>query len=140
MVTPYICPAYPGPLKIPALTVQHAETHMREDHKALIRVFREVVDLQKAVIKQIMKAMHLVYIKTLRDRSMSTIQADVPTVLAYLFTTYGTIEPEVVREHKLKVREMAYDLMDPSATSTTKSRNLSTLALRWLTRIHSHKL
>jgi len=33
--------------------------------------------------------------------------------LDYLFTTYGTIGPEVLRERKLKVSEMAYDLMDP---------------------------
>ena len=31
----------------------------------------------------------------------------------YLFTTYGTIGPEVLRERKLKVSEMTYDLMDP---------------------------
>ena len=47
----YIYPAHPGPLDILLLTAQHTETYMRKDHKALIRVFHEVTDLQKAVIK-----------------------------------------------------------------------------------------
>ena len=76
---------------------------MREDHKVLIRVFCKVKDLQKTVIKQIVKDIYTVYIKTLYDRRTNTIQADVPMVLAYLFTTYGTIEPKFLRERKLKV-------------------------------------
>ena len=64
-----------------------------------------------------MKAIDLVYIKTLRGRSANTIQVDVPMVLVYLFTTYGMIYPEVLRERKLKVREMAYNLMDPLVTT-----------------------
>ena len=81
--TPYIRPAHPGPLEISALTAQHAEIRMQEDHKALIRVFREAMDLQKYVIKKIAKAIDPVYIKTLRKRKTNTIQASVPTVLAY---------------------------------------------------------
>ena len=41
------------------------------------------------------------------------IQADVLTVLAYLFTTYGSIDPEVLREQKFKVCQISYDLMEP---------------------------
>ena len=85
--TPYVRPENPGPLTIPALTAQHAENRMREDHKALIRVFREVKDLQKSITKQIIKAIELSYVKNLRNRNTNTIQADVPNVLAYLFTT-----------------------------------------------------
>jgi len=114
--TPYMCPVHPGPLAILVLMVQHAETRMREDHKALIRVFREATDLQKAIMKQIVNDIDPVYVKTLHDRSMNTIQASVPTVLAYLFTTYKTIEPEVLRERELKFCEMAYNLMDPLIT------------------------
>ena len=86
---------------------------MRKDHKALIRVFREVTDLQKAITKQNVKDIDPVYIKTLFNMSTNIIQADVPAVIAYIFTTYGMIEPELLREQKLKVCEMAYDLMDP---------------------------
>ena len=43
--TPYICPAHPGPMEISVLMAQHLETRMREDHTALIQVFREATDL-----------------------------------------------------------------------------------------------
>ena len=72
-----------------------------------------MTDLQKFITKQIVKAIDPVYIKTLRNRNTNTIQAGLPTVLAYLFTIYVTIETEMLRERKLKVREMAYVLMDP---------------------------
>ena len=66
---------------------------MRKDHKALIRVFREVKDLQKSITKQIIKAIELSYVKNLRNRNTNTIQIDIPMVLAYLFITYGIIYP-----------------------------------------------
>ena len=47
---------------------------------------------------------------------MNTIQASVPTVLAYILTTYGTIDPEALMERKLKVCEKSYDLMEPLVT------------------------
>ena len=82
---------------------KHAEARMREYHKALIRVFREAIDLQKAIMKQIVKDIYSVYIKTIRESNTNTIQANLPMVLAYLLTIYGTIESEVLRESKLKV-------------------------------------
>ena len=88
------------------------ENCIREAHLVLICVFRKVTDLQKAINKQIIKAIYPVYIKTLHNRSVDTIQRDIPTVLAYLYTTYGTIETEVLREHKVEVREMVYNLME----------------------------
>ena len=48
---PYDCPAHPGALETPVLTVQHAESRMREDHMALIRIFCKVMDLQKFITK-----------------------------------------------------------------------------------------
>ena len=64
-----------------------------------------------------------VYIKTLRSRDKNIIQTYVPTVLAYLFTTYGTIAPEILMKYKLKARETAYRVMSSLSLSTTKSKN-----------------
>ena len=101
---------------------------MRGEHKVIIRVFHEVTDLQKVVIKQIFKDIDFAYIKTMCNRNTSTIQADVQVVLAYLFTTYGMIEPEVSREHKLKGCEMVYDLMDTLVTSYNNIEELEYLS------------
>ena len=73
------------------------------------------------------KTIDPVYIKTLRNRSTNTTQKDVPTVLDYLFTTYRTIELEILRERKLKVCEMAYDLVDLLVTIYDETKELENL-------------
>jgi len=50
------------------------------------------------------------------ERNTDTIQASVPTALAYLLTIYGMIDPEVLRDRELKVREMAYSLIESLVT------------------------
>ena len=47
--------------------------------------------------------------------------------MAYLFTTYGTIDPEVLRERKLKVRKIVYDIMDPIVTTYNEIKELGHL-------------
>ena len=47
----------------------------------------------------------------------------------YLFTTYGTIGPEVLRERKLKVSEMAYDLLDPLVAFYDEIEELGNLSV-----------
>ena len=76
-----------------------------------------------------MNIIDTVYIKTLRNRSANKIQVDVSMVLSYLFTTYGTTETEVLRECKLKIREMAYDLMEPLVTIYDKIEELEHLKI-----------
>ena len=113
---------------------------MRKYHKALIRVFRKVTDLQKSITKQIVKAIYPVHIKTLRNRNTHTTETDVTKVLAYLSTTYNTIYPEVLGERKLKVCEMVYDLTDPLLTIYEKMRNSNILITLQLTRIRYHNM
>ena len=48
-------------------------------------------------------------------------------VLDYMFTTYGTIETEVLREREIKVCEMVYDIMDPLVTIYDEIKELGYL-------------
>ena len=66
----------------------------------------------------------------LRSRDIHMIQADVTTVLAYLFTTYCTIYLELLREFKLKVCEMVYNIMNPLVTSDN-IRSIKSSRLRY---------
>jgi len=95
----------------------------------LIRVFLKATDLQKAVTRQIVKARDPVYIKTLRDRSTNTILVSVSMVLAYLFTTYGETDPEGLRERKLKVRGLTYELMEPLVVIYDEIKELERLGV-----------
>ena len=48
---PYVRPVHPGILTIPPGTAQHEAARLRAEHKELIRLFRETVDIEKAFVK-----------------------------------------------------------------------------------------
>ena len=50
---PYVKPVHPGTLHITVGTPQHETNRLREDHTDAIRLFRETIDVEKALIKQI---------------------------------------------------------------------------------------
>ena len=107
---------------------QYVVHPMIEYHRAKIRVFREVIDLQQEITKQIVKDIDPINIKMLDSRDTNTIQTDLPKVLAYMFTIYVTIEPEVLRERELKVCEIVYDIMNPLVTIYNKIEELGHLS------------
>ena len=54
--TPFVRPPNPGALYILAGTAQHAATRMREDHAEQLRIYRECLDVEAALKKQVMEA------------------------------------------------------------------------------------
>ena len=93
---PYVKPAHPGTLTIAAGTTQHEATRLREDHKDAIRVFREITDSEKVLIKQVVAVVEGKYIDNLRSPVTNTINVDVATILDHLFRNYGYVTPEVL--------------------------------------------
>ena len=59
---PYFFTIFPGLLTIPPLTSQHTSSTMRETHQALIRIFCKVIEIEKAVAKNIIIAINLSYV------------------------------------------------------------------------------
>ena len=49
--TPYVRPIHPGTLIIPVGTTQHESQRLREAHKEEIRVHREAINVEKALLK-----------------------------------------------------------------------------------------
>ena len=49
---PYVVPPHPRVLTIQANLTQHAATTLREDHKSSQPIFRETIDVQKALTKK----------------------------------------------------------------------------------------
>ena len=100
--TPYVRPVHPGPL--PALTgPQYARQEAREDHKEAIRRFRESENVDKALKKQLAEAIPAFYLKRFRNPTTNTFTVSLSTILHYLFTTYGEITPDELREKEKKV-------------------------------------
>ena len=110
---PYIRPVHPGPLIIPTGTPQILATGLRADHKELVRLFREVNDVEQRIIKQIVQSIDHTYLKTLRDSNTNTITCNIPTIFQYLFNNYGLIDDDQLTEAETKLRSFQYDLLDP---------------------------
>ena len=86
---PYVFPAHQGALQIPAGMAQHEAIRLRDEHKERIRVYREALGVQHALIKQIVAAVDEEYLKELRNEHTNAITLTIPEILSHLTTTYG---------------------------------------------------
>ena len=77
---------------IPENAAQHTVTRLREDHKVSLRHYREMFDVKKAIIKQIVQANTPKYLNALRNRATNTSNDDVQEILSCLFRRYGIVE------------------------------------------------
>ena len=125
---PYTRPVHPGTLTIASGTAQHAATALREDHKTAIKLFREVQDVEKCLIKQLVAAIDPTYLKSLRNRITNSITADIPTIIEHLKTNFAAIEPEEITARTKKVLDISYNLMDPLITIFDEIEDLEVFA------------
>ena len=54
--TAYNRPTHPGSLTIEPGTTQHEATRLQNEHEEAVRLFRETIDVEKALIKQLVAA------------------------------------------------------------------------------------
>ena len=111
--TAYNRPPHPGTLTIAPGTAQHEATRLRNDHKEAIRLFRETVDVEKALIKQLVAAIEPKYLKSLRDATSNAITIPLHDVLTHLFTRYGGVNADALMDIEYKVKTMEYSITDP---------------------------
>ena len=64
---PYVRPPHPGPLIIAPGTAAHEAARLQRDHREIITFWRETVDVEKTIIKQIIAAVEPKYLKALRN-------------------------------------------------------------------------
>ena len=124
-----IHPTHPGPLEIYDNTTQHAATRMLKIHKDAIHNFHETIDIQKALAKKIVQMIDATYIHTICDRKTNTITENIQKVLAHLIQRYGIVEADTLSNREQKVRELAYNLLDPLVTVYTEVKDLEQLAI-----------
>ena len=74
---PYLVPEHPGVLDKQVGTSQHEAVNQRKHHKLSLRLFKEIVDVQKSLIKQLVQAIEPNYLSLLRNRTTTTITASV---------------------------------------------------------------
>ena len=90
----YVRPVHPGILVIPHPCTQHETTRLTTEHKQQVLDFRETINVEKAMVKQVVHAIDSQYIDTLRKRITDCIDTPIVTVLHHLFSKYGKVDAE----------------------------------------------
>ena len=68
-------------------TAHHKAVHVRlcEEFQENNRLFREIIQVEKALNKQIVASIEPEYLKELCDVATNTVTLDIPAILQYLF-------------------------------------------------------
>ena len=85
---------------------------IKEEHKEQVHIFHDTIEVEKVMIKQIIKAVNEVYLKEVMNPTTNTILNDMPTVLLHLFTNYRMIECEDSAVQVKNVAESGYNIAD----------------------------
>ena len=110
---PYVRSTMPAALNIPLGTTAHESLRLRENHKEEKRLFIEVTDLEKALIKMLSRTIPSMYLMHFRNEFSSAINARIPVILSHLLDTYGRVtEDDLLRAEGL-LRARIYDITEP---------------------------
>ena len=125
---PFVAPTFPGTLHInPAATIVES-VNLKETHKEQTRIFRECQNIEKALLRHIQMAIEEKYIEILIDEDTGLIEHDIPTVLAYLFSNYGKVPTEEVKQKESEVLNISFNPADPMVTIYRPIEHLQKLA------------
>ena len=92
------------------------QVQARETHNENLALYRECKNVEKALLRHIQTAVSEKYIEFMVDDDTGLIEDDVPTVLDYLFTSYGKVTAEEVKEEENTVLNISFNPADPLVT------------------------
>ena len=127
--TAFTRPDHPGPLAIPSAATAVQRSTLRDSHIEDLRVFREVMGLEQALIQKIVATIYSTYLKDVRDRTTNSINLSVLALLMHLQETYGTLMPHEFQEKEDEVQRMTYNPRDPIARVFSVVDNLVELSV-----------
>ena len=110
---PYVRPAHPGPLIIPANATRHVASLQERTWKEELRVFHEVRGVEQALISQIVTAAEESYLLSVRNRTTGQYTGNVGDILRHLQDRYGRITPGQLQDFDLEISQMTYDPVNP---------------------------
>ena len=100
--TPYESPPHPGAFTVPRNIDAAEAVRRREAHQEWIRKFRESLDINKALIRQIVAAVDGQYIDELRSAATNTIDKSIPEILKHLFDNFSDVTMHDVMQEEEK--------------------------------------
>ena len=112
--TPFVKPAHPGVYVADPANTQHMQKTLENQHKERLRVFNEVLGVERALRQQIVSAIEDAYLLAIRNRVTNTISMTVHEIMHnHLYPKYGRINPKKLYEQQQRVQEMHYDVLSP---------------------------
>ena len=90
--------------------------HARESHNKDVALYRECKNVEKSLLRHIQTAVDEKYTEFLVDEDTGLIEEDVPTVLQYLFSNYGKVTLEEVKQVESKVLSLSFNPANPMIT------------------------
>ena len=120
--TPYAIPAHPGAFLLPRNTDPAEAVRRREAHHERIRKFRESLDINKALIRQIVAAIDKTYLDELRNVTTNTITEIIPEIFTYLFDNFADVTSHDVTKEESKVNNLYWNISDPPMSFSTLSK------------------
>jgi hypothetical protein len=151
----YVRTPHSGALNIPAGTSLHETIRLKEERKDNIALYRSGLDVERALIKQIVAAIdqdylqelrddmtnitqtiqeiftHLIdqeYLQELRDDVTNTITQTIQEIFTHLITCYGDVDPMSLMKWEDKVRNLIWNINDPPVNMFNKIEYLIKLA------------
>ena len=128
---PYNRPVHPGPLVLPAgpgVTNLQREI-ARDTHREEVRVFREVVELEKTLLKQLVQALPALYTKSFRNQHSNSITTPISDVLTTLIRTYGKVSDEELQQETAALRSKIFDISEPLVAMYDEIEELKALSI-----------
>ena len=107
--------------------MQHQITQRRAEHAERVRVFKEVIGVEHAIIQQIISAIEPKYLKALCLPTTNRLNASIPAIFTHLFTNYGDISPSQLRTLTDQVQNMQFHPQEPVDTVFTAIDDLATI-------------
>ena len=125
---PYDRPENPGRLNLQLGMTQYEIAQARDEHAEATRVFREVIGVERAIRQQLVTAIEPKYLHALRSPGTNKLAQTIPEIFAHLFSTYGDVTPQDLRELTARVEGLIYPPQEPVDTIFGEIDDLATIA------------
>ena len=107
---------------------QYEIAQARDEHEEETRVFREVIGVERAIQQQLVTAIEPKYLRALRSPGINKLTQTIPEIFEHLFSTYGDITPQDLREFTARVEGLIYLPQEPVDTIFGEIDDLATIA------------
>ena len=104
--TPWTVANHPGinPVVPPAATA-HTTARIVREHTENMRQWREYQNVESALKKQLTNAIEPIYLRAIRNRHTGYANQTLRQILHYLFTAYGSLQPNELQLNQSKLQE-----------------------------------